>query len=262
LEFNRIKNFEVKKSLRNVVKFKNIELKITLEMVKLYFKENGTFREVIVKFMTRMQNIIINHQLKMRQNTISDFKKQSQSRNQHSWKVYLEESNERTLRSKSNTNTNEDTSIDKVQTNKSYIEEQKFELDNLEKNDQVEQIDNNKSCLSDNEVILKTKINFLKVLKDVTKNMAGQLHKEGKDLTILRDSIPKEDKLQTIIQHNITFKKEDDEDEPVVKNQDISIHIKKEETTKITNNNTEKPPTISNKDREKKQGCKCHCLIF
>ncbi len=241
----------MKKSLRNEVKNKNIELKISLELLKLFFKQNATNRELIVKFMTRMQNLIINHQLKLRQNTLSNFNKKTKSRNQYSWKVYIGDPSEKVT----NINISDDN-------NKSFNEDAKSDIDNLERRDQLENVENmqNKSCLSDNEVLLKTKVNFLKVLKDVTKNIADQMQKEGKDLTILRDSIPQEDKLQTIIEHNLTFNNIKQEQ---VKAEDISIQVKAK-TEEVTNSNSEKVASqrTENLDRKKKEACKCHCLVF
>jgi hypothetical protein len=245
LEFNRIKNYETKRSLRNAIKTRNIDLKITLDLLHSYFKEVNTFRQVVVKFMSRMQSMIINHRLKLRQESLIN---RTQSRNEY----LSEESKIPRSRSKPSENnsylkTNKSyTGID----NKNQIEQRNVNRDNFN--------DNDKSCLSDNEVILKTKVNFLRVLKDVTKNMADKLQKEGKDVTIIRDSIPEEDKLQTIINQNNSMKY-DGEIRPEIKCEDIniSIQMKKEE---ITHSNTDKAQP--KKEVKKKEACKCRCLVF
>lgn len=182
LEFNRIKKTEMKRSYRNLIKNKNIDLKINFELLVQFFKENSKYCEIILKFMVRMQNIIINSQLLIKQNSENNFYRPSRGsrRKINRAKIYLNEIDKSVDRSRGNKT--EDESYKCLNIKSIKIKNDKFIKSDLSSKNQT---DNelsksnivNKTCLSDNEVLMKTKLNFLKVLKSVTKNIAI---KEGK----------------------------------------------------------------------------------
>jgi hypothetical protein len=281
VEFNRIKNTEVKKSYRNVIKSKNVEISITLDLFMEFCNQNITNsrRDTILKFLTRMQTIVINQQLFLRKASLQNFnKKKSPRASEHkikARKVYKADS-------AINGNKTDDEIYNKMSTDKS--------------NDITK---TSKSCVSDNDVIMKNKSNFLKILKDVTTNMLKELQQKGEEIKITLepqvlpeiDLILTKDKNQEVIEKNL-----DQEHNPNhnqlnnlnEKNQiyenDIILNVEEGKDAKnnhkptgqfIEDNNnninhnqvtveekTKEETHKEKKNKRKGEGCKCKCLIY
>jgi hypothetical protein len=203
LEFNRIKKTEMKRSYRNLIKNKNIDFKINFDLLVQFFKENSKYCEIILNFMVKMQSIIINSQLLIKQKSENNFYRPSRESNRkiNRAKIYLNDQDKSVDRSRGN-KTDDDCfkclniksiKIKNDKFNKSDLSNHNNHTDNELSKSNI----GNKTCLSDNEVLMKTKLNFLKVLKSVTKNIAI---KEGKEVTlkIETENLEEKDKIQKV----------------------------------------------------------------
>lgn len=258
---------------KNLIKSKNVNVNITKELYLDFFKdkenEKCNYHEIILKFLTRMQSLILNNQILIKQKSDENFNKIKKNKKRKNRKQ-----NEQIQKS-------EDDDISNI--NKS---------DNRTSRSQVVMTKSNtKSCLSDNDVAIKNKMGFLRVLKDVTKNMINEMKTTGLNFQlklepdILADSIPKDTStkenneiINEKIQSEVREETPNKEEELIIKSDDVKITFENRDCDKNTviipvSNNTHTPTdgkvvqTTNHDSKEqsvkvKKKGCKCQCVVF
>ena len=243
IEFKKIKTLEIKKCYRNLLFNKNIKFNINTQIFLDFFNFDGNIhREVILKFVTRLRQMIVDK----RKTSMQNLKKNYRTENETS-KTADEISFPGGLNSSKNKN---NLTFDKSNDNKS-----------------------SHTCLSDNEIVMKNKVNFLKVLKGVTTNMIKNFQEEGKNFTItIEPNVMPEiemiisQKKETIDTKDIKvdIKPPENENEIAVEVDDKKTQEKKtvnEGITKITDETGNNNKVDKNK-RIHEEGCKCKCFIF
>jgi hypothetical protein len=126
----------------------------------------------------------------------------------------------------------------------------------------------NRSSLSDNEVIMRTKIKLLSALTEVTKNMIKERKTEGKEIYLkIEPNIIKESELiNELKENNNELKIEEDKSDnrfsfnannakEDIKEKDIKITIE-DKNVEINENK------VISQSKKKKENCKCNCIIF
>lgn len=259
----------MRKIYRKVLRSKNVDLKITRDIYDEYFSNRLNYKGILLKFLTRTQTIIINKHYQVR-NSLQNFKKK---------KSFKNKLGNRTNPKQLSTKSDETTTGKKIFCYNSTN-------DHKDTNDKSNELSkSNPSYLSDNEVVVKNKMNFLKVLKNVTTNMLQEIKKEGKqpDIVIEPQALPELD----LILSNKDNKEEDDKNEEdkqeEIKVDDIVINLNLNEENKIEENNIpgliekdnmtlsdnikKENDTVTNvntdtKRTKDKNNCSCKCIIY
>jgi hypothetical protein len=170
-------------SFRDLIKSKNLNIGITYDMLQEFYELNNNYLNTILKFITRMQTILINERLVRKTKSSQKFKRIIPADKQSPTPRRLKGDGKR-KKTKSKTNFNDNGG------NRNDISD--CNISNISNDISAHQ----KSFVSDNELITqKSKVNFLKVMKDVTKNMLKEIKETGKDFTVKIDDVVKKDLL-------------------------------------------------------------------
>jgi hypothetical protein len=267
LEYKKLKQEQIFKAVRFM--FKNHEIEIRKEVYDEYHLENNTLKELILKFMTKMQAIFMHNKL---------FNRKSVARKDKIPKTEKKQRNNKA--------------------NKSDI--------NLSDNSGIGNKSEDKA-LSDTEAVIKSKENFFNVLQSITKNMLKEVgnkqkvsvtveptvmpefgemlskYKEPEPSMNKSNEIVRESEIQIIVgeykvrdlqQHNHselieskmktgvpedTFKPKESVKEKIVEKKE---EVKIADMVKTTTQENKQGNTNKLKNKNKKENCECKCLIF
>jgi hypothetical protein len=182
VDFVTIKTSDFGISFRIIIKYKNLDLNITYTMLNEFYEINPNFLNTILKFITRKQTILINERLVRKTKSSQKFRR-----------IIPGEKPSPIPRRKGE-------GKKKKSKNKFFMNSNDVRNPNDISDCNISNISNDisahhKSFVSDNEVVTHSKVNFLRVMKDVTKNIIKEMKENGKEIPIKLDDAIKNDLL-------------------------------------------------------------------
>lgn len=173
------KSTEIETSFRNLIRLPNINIQITYDMLQEYFDNNNHQLNTILKCTTRMQSIVLNERVVKKTKSAQKFIRIIPGENK-SANYKISKGNHKKRKKRRNLS---DNSI------QSEFNVSNSGISNISSDNQ----EPNKSCVSDNEVMNKSKLNFLRVMKGVTTNLINDILIKGKEIPIKLDDDVEQD---------------------------------------------------------------------
>ena len=171
------KTSEIAFSFRQINKISDLNIQITPEMLREFYEQKNSYLNIILRFVTRTQTIIINERMLERKTKSS----------QKFRRIIPADKTSPTKKSRGKRR--------KSKSNIGDIPNQNdisgYNLSNI--SNDISQYQ--KSFVSDNDAVGQSKINFLKAMKGITKNVLKEIKQKGEEIPVKLDEAVQQDLL-------------------------------------------------------------------